>query len=99
MESTFINWPAIAAIAALISAAVAAYMAFLSKKAAKGMQWLQWVNEAVAEFKSHGTPVYYINALQGLSEEEKENLWQETFLRYGVSKPKETFKDASKELK
>jgi len=65
----------------------------------KAKQWEHWVTVAVEDFRIKGTPVYCIHSLQSLSEEEKEKLWQEVFLRYRYNPPRETFKEASKNIK
>jgi hypothetical protein len=50
----------------------------------------QYVNEACEAFRKEGTPFHYINSLP-LELDEKETIWQQTFIRYKKRSPKRTF--------
>ena len=51
----------------------------------------QYINEACKAFKKEGTPFPYIDSLR-VTDDEKEEIWKQCFLRYKRKLPKNSFK-------
>ena len=64
----------------------------------KQKHWQRLIKDGVEAFKGRGTPAFYVFGLKDLSEEEKENLWQDIFLMHKGRMPRRSFKEDSKNI-
>lgn len=55
-----------------------------------GQRMNQYINEACKSFEKEGTPFHYIRSLS-ISDDEKEEIWEQCFLRYKKRLPKKKF--------
>jgi hypothetical protein len=96
--------PVVSVIISIVAAVLSFYFSVKSKRhAAESLEMMkkqyelshsqtinQYIKEASESFKQKGTPFYYIKSLN-IVDEQKEEIWRQTFLRHKGRSPKRLF--------